>query len=148
MKEKGLSKRLRNNVTIVNGEAVFVQKRKIVNQEKSDENSADAKSRNFFGAKAETVSMERQKDEEHDRLERQRATNSIKRKQMISKDDLVFLLQDSIDKSIKTRVDSEIRLRCQDARRFIENSTRVIEGSGAIPARAGRQLKFSKEEIN
>jgi len=147
MKDRGLSKKLRSNVSIVNGEAVFVKRRKLAKREKEEAEEQDAKKKNFFSTKAESAAEERQKGEDRNMLERQKATAQVQ-KRMMSKDDLVHLLQDSIDKSVKTRVDSEIRLRCQDTRRFITKTSKLIEDAGAIPARAERSLKFSKEEIN
>ena len=143
MKDRGLSKKLRSNVAIVNGEAVFVKRHKLAKREKEEAEEQDPlKRKNFFSTKAESAAEERQRSDALTMLERQKATAQVQKKRMMSKDDLVHLLQDSIDKSIKTRVDSEIRLRCQDTRRFITKTSKLIEDAGAIPARAERSLKF------
>lgn len=75
MKERGLSKKLRSNVAIVKGEAVFVKRQKLAKREKAEAQELDAnKKKNFFSNKAESALEERQKGEAQDILERQKAT--------------------------------------------------------------------------
>lgn len=66
----------------------------------------------------------------------------------MNKDDLIHLLQDSIEKAQKTRIDTEIRGRCLETKKFMDISTKHIEESESFPARQRRELKFQKDEIN
>jgi hypothetical protein len=59
MKDRGLSKKLRSNVAIVKGEAVFVKRRKLAKREKAEAEELDPKKKNFFNTKADSAAEER-----------------------------------------------------------------------------------------
>ena len=147
-----MHKKLSKNIKVVNGEVKFIKAAQRKSRDEgespfgSDGDEDGTPTMNFFGRKDDE---KKKQEEEQKRLEELRRTQAepVLKKTILSRADLVHLLEDSIDKSAKKSLkDAPIRLACTNTRKFINKKSAVIEKE--IPITTVKQEFIYKDDIN